>query len=135
MLCDCFSLHTPCSVPQPDLLARNATLLEQLADLAKQAQLATTTPLLDWLRLLTQLQLQDQQRQQERQRLLRAVVELRAQMQVGSWGSGFRPHIRVGLWDSSGLSISCVMQLGYAFQTDWPSYEFGEPTQLADLEH
>jgi hypothetical protein len=68
--------------PDPDHLARNTTVLEQLADLARQAELAASGPLLDWLRVLTQLQLPDQRQQQERQRLLRAVVDMRAQMQV-----------------------------------------------------
>jgi hypothetical protein len=58
-------------------------VLEQLSDLARQAQLAASGPLLDWLRVLTQLQLPQQHQQQERQRLLRAVVDVRAQMQVG----------------------------------------------------
>jgi DNA-binding MltR family transcriptional regulator len=57
-------------------------LIEQLSDLSRQAQLAAAGQLLDWLRLLTQLQPVQRQQQQERQQLLRAVVELRAQMQV-----------------------------------------------------
>jgi hypothetical protein len=76
-------LLTPaCRVPDPDHVARNATVLEQLADLARQAQIAASGPLLDWLRVLTQLQLPEQRQQQERQGLLRAVVDMRAQMQV-----------------------------------------------------
>ncbi|WIA35511.1 hypothetical protein OEZ86_003938 [Tetradesmus obliquus] len=68
--------------PDPDHLARSETVLQQLADLARQAQLAAAGPLLDWLRILTQLQLPEQRQQQERQRLLRAVVDVRAQMQA-----------------------------------------------------
>jgi hypothetical protein len=95
-----------------EIAARNASLLDQLSDLCRQAALAARKPLLDWLRLLTQVQLtqqdtqgvrqgaqrragqgvrqqqaqqgsqQEQQWQQERQRLLREVVRLRAQLQV-----------------------------------------------------
>ncbi|WIA15304.1 hypothetical protein OEZ85_001971 [Tetradesmus obliquus] len=78
--------------PDPDHLARSETVLQQLADLARQAQLAAAGPLLVWLRILTQLQLPEQRQQQERQRLLRAVVDVRAQMQHGMelynhWGA------------------------------------------------
>lgn len=98
-----------------EVAARNASLLDQLSDLCRQAALAARKPLLDWLRLLTQVQLtqqdtqgvrqgaqrragqgarqqqaqqgsqQEQQWQQERQRLLREVVRLRAQLQVSTW--------------------------------------------------
>lgn len=79
----CLLLLYACRAPDPDHLARSETVLQQLADLARQAQLAAAGPLLDWLRILTQLQLPEQRQQQERQRLLRAVVDVRAQMQVG----------------------------------------------------
>jgi hypothetical protein len=86
-----------------ELAARNASLLAELSDLCRQAALAARGPLLDWLRLLTQVQPQQQQQQQqqqeqqrglqqwqqERQSLLREVVQLRAQLQVGgAWVAG-----------------------------------------------
>lgn len=72
-----------CSITDPAAAAGQATVSDQLSDLVKQAQLATSRTLLDWLRLLTQIQVQEQQRQQ-RQQHLRAVVDLRAQLQVGT---------------------------------------------------
>lgn len=71
-----------CSVPDPDGNARQATVLEQLEDLVRQAHLATSKQLLIWLRLLSQLQVQNPQQQQQWQQDLKTVVELRAQLQV-----------------------------------------------------
>ena len=98
-----------CRSEEAELAARNASLLDSLTDLTRQASTATTHPLLDWLRLLTQVnrqqpqqqqpqqprqqqvaaRLAEQQRreddvwQQERQAFLREVVRLRATLQVG----------------------------------------------------
>lgn len=81
-----------------ELAARNASLLDQLSDLCRQAALAARRPLLEWLRLLTQVQIQEPQQEQQRrqyqqwqqewQGLLWEVVRLRAQLQVGPGGGG-----------------------------------------------
>lgn len=94
-----------CSVPDPAASARQATVLEQLADLAKQAQLLTSRTLLDWLRLLTQLQLGEREQQQQRQHL-RAVVDLRAQLQVCR-----TDPVSVRQWTQQHQLVHCLLVL------------------------
>ncbi|KAF8060617.1 RPL32A [Scenedesmus sp. PABB004] len=80
------------AAPDPAHAARRATVLDTLADLARQAQHAAARQLLDALRMLSQLQLPEGDAQQRRQGHLRAVVDLRAQLQAhlqqaADWGA------------------------------------------------